>query len=225
MFILPIEQDNPCRTRPYAVWTLLAINVAVFVATAATDLVWLNMYGFRPANPSWTTLLFSMFLHAGFGHIAGNMFFLWMFGDNVEDVLRPPKFLAAYLLTGLAAAGVHALTTGRPEIPLVGASGAVSGVMGMYLVLYSYTRFDLHVFIWRWHLTTFTGSAVVALAVWLAEQTLLGLITSALGIVVVAFWAHVGGFAAGVVLAVLFGRTGFPARGSDRIDLRGRRFD
>jgi membrane associated rhomboid family serine protease len=225
MFILPIEQDNPCRNRPYTVWALVAINVAVFVSTVATDFVWLSTYGFRATNPSWTTLVFSMFLHAGFGHIAGNMFFLWMFGDNVEDVLGPPKFLAAYFLTGLAAAAVHALTTGRPDVPLVGASGAVSGVMGMYLVLDSYTRFDLHVFIWRWHVTTFTGSALVALAVWLAEQTLLGLLTAALGIAVVAFWAHVAGFAAGVVFGVLFGRTGFPTRASERVDLRGRRFD
>lgn len=225
MVILPIERDNPCRNRPYAVWALLSINVAVFVGTLASDFGWLNTYGFRSANPSWATLLFSMFLHAGFGHIAGNMFFLWMFGDNVEDVLRPAKFLAAYILTGLAAAGVHALTTSRPDVPLVGASGAVSGVMGMYLVLYSYTRFDLHVIIWRWHVTTFTGSAVVALGVWLAEQAVLGLATSALGLVVVAFWAHVGGFAAGVVAGVLFGRIGFPARSADRINLRGRRFE
>lgn len=225
VFILPIERDNPCRNRPYAVWALLAINVAVFIATMAGNHGWLDTYGFRPANPSWSTLVASMFLHTGFGHIGGNMLFLWLFGDNVEDVLRPTKFVAAYLLTGMAAAGLHALTTGRPDVPLVGASGAVSGVMGMYLVLFSSTRFDLHVFIFRWHVTTFTGSAFFALGVWVAEQTLLGLATSALGGISVAFWAHVGGFAAGIVAGVLFGRMGFPVRRLDRIDLRGRRFD
>lgn len=225
MFILPIERDNPCRNRPYAVWALLAVNIVVFIAMLAGDAAWPESYGFRPASPSWSTLVFSMFLHAGVGHLAGNMFFLWMFGDNVEDIMRPVKFLAAYLLTGAAAVGVHALTTGRPDVPLVGASGAVSGVMGMYLVLFAHTRFDLHVFIRRWHVTTFSGSAVVALCVWLAEQTLLALATTALGIVAVAFWAHVGGFAAGVVAGVLFGRMGFPVSAPDRIDLRGRRFE
>ena len=225
VFILPIEHDNPTRHRPFTVWTLVALNVIAFIASmsAAGDVF--ATYGFRASEPSTLTALTSMFLHAGPWHLLGNMFFLWMFGDNVEDIMGAPKFVTSYFLTGLAAVWLHSVTTSTPAIPLVGASGAVSGVMGMYLVLQPHTRFDLHFILVRWSVKTIQASGLVATAVWFGEQLLLAALTSFAGVAVpIAFWAHVGGFLAGLLAGVLFGRLAIPPS-SDRVSLNDRRFD
>ena len=226
MFIVPIEQDNASRRRPYAVWFLLLANVGAAIALASLPLgEVVSQYGFRTSDPTVLTALTSMFVHAGFWHLVGNMWFLWMFGDNVEELMGSLKFVPAYFLAGLAALGAHMLTTARPDVPLVGASGAISGVVGMYFVLQPDARFDLHLVLWRWVVKTFAASAFVATGVWFLEQLLFALISSATGLALtVAFWAHVGGFTAGVASGIVLGKLAVPPR-SDRIDIARRRFD
>jgi membrane associated rhomboid family serine protease len=153
----------------------------------------------------------SMFLHGSWMHILGNMWFLWIFGDNVEDSMGRGRFVIFYLLTGVAAALVQVALTPSSPVPMVGASGAISGVMGGYIVLYPRVRVFLLVPI-GFFLTSIATPAWVMLAYWLAIQfvsglTVLGRETSG----GVAFWAHFGGFVAGVVLIKLFARSDYVA--------------
>lgn len=209
MFLLPIEEHNPRRNPSYAVWFLIAANVGAFMLAGISgfDQV-LQDYGFRPAAPSIQTVVSSMFLHAGPWHLISNMFFLLMFGDNVEDMTGAVKFLLAYLLAGVAAGEMYAFTADRPEATLVGASGAVSGVVGMYLVLFPRVSFHTHVILLWFRLGGFRSSAAVATGSWFGQQLLLAGLSSWIGspILGVAFWAHVGGFGAGIVLGFMFGR-------------------
>jgi membrane associated rhomboid family serine protease len=149
-------------------------------------------------------LVTSMFLHGGWMHLLGNMWFLWLFGNNVEDSMTRPRYVAFYLISGLAAAFLQVFADPGSNIPMVGASGAISGVMGAYLILFPkvkvYTLVPLGFFI-----TTFALPAWVMLLYWMGLQ-LLGGFTSIGGEGGVAFWAHVGGFIAGVVGAKLFAR-------------------
>lgn len=209
VFLLPLEQENPCRRPPYVVWILVAANIVVFAAAAAlaSDDI-LKQYGSTPSAPSIDTLFTSMFLHAGVLHLLGNMFFLYMFGDNVEDATGHVRFVIAYLLCGIGATALHSLMTHHPDIPLVGASGAVSGVMGMYLVLHPRAEFETHVVVLRWSVGRFKSSALVATSAWFAYQLLFALLSSWVGVAIfgIAFWGHVGGFVTGLLLAFVLGR-------------------
>jgi len=149
-------------------------------------------------------LFTSMFLHGGWMHLIGNMWFLWIFGNNVEDSMGRLRFIAFYLITGLAAAAGQVITSPDSIIPMVGASGAISGVMGAYLVLYPrvkvYALVPIFIFF-----TTIALPAWAMLGYWFALQLFSGLFSSGeMG--GVAFWAHIGGFVAGVVLIKLFAR-------------------
>jgi membrane associated rhomboid family serine protease len=139
------------------------------------------------------------------------MFFLFTFGDNVEDMTGPVKFLLAYLLAGWFATAAHAFTTSHPHVPLVGASGAVSGVVGMYLILFPRAPFHTHVVLGWWRLGGFRSKAAVATGAWFGQQVLLASLSSWTGSAVLgtAFWAHAGGFCAGIVLGLLFGKLVF----------------
>lgn len=152
---------------------------------------------------TWYTPLTSMFLHGSWFHLIGNMWFLWVFGNNVEDSMGRPRFIAFYLLCGLAAAAAQALTDPTSIIPMVGASGAIGGVMGAYIILYPRVRVHMLVFL-GFYVTTIAVPAFVMLGYWFLLQLLSGL--PALGDKEggVAFWAHVGGFVAGAVLILLF---------------------
>lgn len=153
---------------------------------------------------SLQNILTSMFLHGGWMHLLGNMWFLWLFGNNVEDAMTRPRFIAFYLLTGLAAALAQVAAEPASIIPMVGASGAISGVMGAYLVLYPtarvYTLLPLGFFA-----TTIALPAWGMLIYWAFLQFAGGLVAVE-GKGGVAFWAHLGGFLAGVVLVKLFSR-------------------
>jgi membrane associated rhomboid family serine protease len=147
-----------------------------------------------------------MFLHGSWMHLLGNMWFLWLFGNNIEDAMTRPRFIVFYLLCGLAAAGLQVFASPDSAIPMVGASGAISGVMGAYLVLFPrvrvYTVIPLGFF-----LQTFALPAWAMLLYWAALQLLGGLGGGEPGGGGVAFWAHVGGFLAGVALVKLFTRS------------------
>src|SRR6478752_10889164 len=150
---------------------------------------------------SWFTLLTSMFLHGGWFHLIGNMWFLWVFGNNVEDSMGRVRYLVFYLLCGLAAAGSQTLVNPGSAIPMVGASGAISGVMGAYIVLYPRVRVHMLVFLFVF-VTRIVVPAYLMLGYWFLLQLLGG--SAAQGEGGVAFWAHVGGFIAGAALISVF---------------------
>jgi membrane associated rhomboid family serine protease len=153
--------------------------------------------------PSWYTPVTSMFMHGGWFHLIGNMWFLWIFGNNVEDSMGHVRFIAFYLLCGLAAAALQTITDPASIVPMVGASGAIGGVMGAYVLLYP--RVNVHMLLFLgFYATTIAVPAVFMLGYWFVLQLLSG--WSSLGAEGggVAFWAHVGGFVAGAVLVLLF---------------------
>jgi membrane associated rhomboid family serine protease len=146
-----------------------------------------------------------MFMHGGWFHILGNMWFLWVFGDNVEDAMGPVRYVIFYLLCGLAAAAAQVATDPASTIPMVGASGAIGGVMGGYARLYPRARIETLVPL-GFYFTTFAVPAYVMLGYWFLIQILGGIPALAGAGGGVAFWAHVGGFAAGVILVGPFRR-------------------
>ncbi len=159
------------------------------------------------AVPAWATLLTCMFLHGGWMHFLGNMWFLYIFGDNVEDRFGHWGYLVMYLATGIAAGASHLLTNAASPIPTIGASGAIAGVMGAYALLYPHSRvlavLPIVVF-----LQTFVIPAPVFLGIWFLMQMLNGLSASELS-TGVAWWAHIGGFVAGATVAVWVRRSGY----------------
>ncbi|HXL07306.1 MAG TPA: rhomboid family intramembrane serine protease [Gemmatimonadales bacterium] len=156
------------------------------------------------AQPHWWTVLTSMFLHSGWLHIIGNMWFLWVFGNNIEDSMGHARFVVFFLLCGAAAAAAQIVSDPASPIPMVGASGAISGVMGAYILLYPRVR--VHTIVWLgFFVTTVALPAYVMLGYWFVLQLLLGAagaLSRAQG--GVAVWAHVGGFLAGMALIKLF---------------------
>lgn len=148
-------------------------------------------------------LITSMFLHGSWMHLLGNMWFLWLFGNNIEDSMSRPRFVAFYLICGLAAAGLQVVANAGSVIPMVGASGAISGVMGAYLVLYPRVRVYTLVPL-GFYSTTMALPAWVMLLYWAALQLFSGVGSIGREGGGVAFWAHIGGFIAGVVLIKLF---------------------
>ena len=159
----------------------------------------------QPLN--WLTPITSMFLHGSWGHILGNALFLWVFGNNIEDSMGPVRFLGFYLLCGILAAAAHVVAAPTSPVPTVGASGAISGVMGAYLVLYTHARVNILFFLFIF-IRVVPLPAWVALLWWFGWQVISGLpqlspmrpdVSGG-----VAFWAHIGGFLAGMVLVKLF---------------------
>ena len=161
-------------------------------------------------GPQVSHLVTSMFLHGSWMHLLGNMWFLWLFGNNVEDAMGRPRFIVFYLLCGLAAAIAQVVTKPDSAIPMVGASGAISGVMGGYLVLYPHVRVFALVPI-GFILTSVALPAWMMLVYWLLIQFVSGLAAFGGDVGGVAFWAHVGGFVTGVVLVKLFARSDYLA--------------
>jgi membrane associated rhomboid family serine protease len=155
------------------------------------------------ATSAWYTPLTSMFMHGGWFHLIGNMWFLWIFGNNVEDSMGHARFVVFYLLCGLAAAALQTATNPNSIIPMVGASGAIGGVMGAYVLLYP--RVHVHMLIvLGFYATTIAVPAIFMLGYWFLVQFVSGWTSIGAEGGGVAFWAHVGGFGAGAVLVLLF---------------------
>lgn len=215
--MFPIRDHNPSSRRPWVTWVLIAANLALYLATLpATDAggqLWagLALYPLAVLNGEQLAgLLTHMFLHAGLLHLGGNMLFLWIFGDNLEDQMGRLPFLGFYLGAGLVAAAAQILADPQSPIPMVGASGAIAGVMGGYLLMFPRARVDV-VAIFIVFFKVFTVPAWLMLGAWFGLQMFGGL-AAASGQGGVAYWAHAGGFAAGVLLAIpLFLRRGGPA--------------
>ncbi len=212
--MIPIRDGIPTRETPVVNYLLIAANVLVFLwmflmpETALETMV--NKYAMVPAHfadgvtlADVMTIFTSMFMHAGLAHIGGNMIYLWIFGDNVEDRLGHFRYPMFYLVGGVVASLTHLATNWGSELPTVGASGAIAAVLGAYLVLFPGSRIETWVPLGRfYHLTVLP--AVVVLGLWFVLQLFEGV--AALGgadVGGVAFWAHVGGFVAGMVMAKL----------------------
>jgi membrane associated rhomboid family serine protease len=210
--MIPLRDVIPSRTTPGVTVTLITLNILVYLfGLLLSDRgreAFLVGFGLVPAYFSLINVFTAMFVHGGLAHLGGNMLFLWIFGDNVEDRLGHVRFLAFYLLCGIAAAIAQTVLQPDSIVPMVGASGAIAGVMGAYLVLYPHSRvlmlFPFPVFL-------FELPAVVFLVIWFVVQFLNGI--SQLPLLEqnaisggVAFWAHVMGFVAGLILVVLMRR-------------------
>lgn len=208
--MLPIRDHNPSRRIPYVTYGLIAINIAVFIwqfsmpgGERAANQFLVN-YAFWPQNPvtgqSMTGFYTHMFLHGGFMHLAGNMLFLWIYGDNMEDELGHVPFAVFYYVSGLAAAYLQYLPAPNSQIPMVGASGAIAGIMGGYLLMFPKARIDIFVFLIIF-IRIIPVPAFIVLGLWMALQVLNGLGSDVNG-GGTAYWAHVGGFIAGFILTI-----------------------
>ncbi|HTZ35568.1 MAG TPA: rhomboid family intramembrane serine protease [Stellaceae bacterium] len=211
-FLLPLYDDNPTTRAPIVTCALIAICCLVFLWQLGQNAHVVDYsYGFVPAVlfhtarlpqalavlPPWATIFTSMFLHGGWLHIGGNMLFLWIFGNNIEDVLGHFRYLLLYLVSGVVAALCQALADPGSTLPMIGASGAIAGVLGAYLLLYPQANVHVLVLIVIL-LRIVTVPAWILLGLWFAAQLLSGLLSGSGG--GVAFWAHVGGFATGIAL-------------------------
>lgn len=225
--MFPIRDDNPTFLTPYATGVIIILNVLAWIllqglggepalsgSVCSLGLIPAELLQFASAGAGlpeticargggWYTVFTSMFMHGGWLHIIGNMWFLWIFGNNVEDAMGHVRFVVFYLLCGLGAAGLQIASDPESAIPMVGASGAIGGVMGAYVLLYPRVHVHLLIIL-GFYVTTFAVPAVFMLGYWLLLQLLGGF--SSLGAQGggVAFWAHIGGFVAGAALIPLF---------------------
>lgn len=222
--MFPIRDDNPQIKTPYATYGIVLLNIAAWI--------FLQAFGREPGlsgsvcnfglipgellqratvgtgmcvigDPSWHTTVTSMFMHGSWMHILGNMWFLWIFGDNVEDAMGSIRFVFFYLLCGLVAAAAQVAVDPASSIPMVGASGAIGGVMGAYILLYPRVRVHL-LLILVFYVSTFAVPAWLMLGYWLLLQVLSGVTTFGVQGGGVAFWAHIGGFVGGALLIFVF---------------------
>jgi len=202
--VIPLRDVIPTRSTPVVTITLIVINTLVFLyqwslgQRAGTAFIF--DWGLIPADFTWPTVFTSMFLHGGLLHAGGNMLYLWIFGDNVEDRLGRVRFVAFYLLCGVAAALAQTYISPASRVPMVGASGAIAGVMGAYFVMYPHSRIVTLIPII--FIQIVEVPAIFFLGIWFLMQFLSGVgsITQVqAGSGGVAFWAHIAGFATGVV--------------------------
>jgi membrane associated rhomboid family serine protease len=215
--MIPIRDENPTRRKPVVTVILIALNCAVFLyqvtrpveaqqrvvyTFGAIPLLLTRDFNLLPQLPEhWLTLVTSMFLHGGFLHLAGNMLYLWIFGNNIEDYLGRPRFILFYLVCGLVAAVTHALSDVTSPVPMVGASGAISGLLGAYMMLYPRAR--VIVLVWFFFIIRFVAvPAFVVLGLWFVMQ-LSGVLGASGGI---AWFAHIGGFVFGLLTIRGLGR-------------------
>jgi membrane associated rhomboid family serine protease len=228
--MFPYRDDNPTLATPVATYLLIAANVAAWIlvqnmgaepglsrSVCELGLIPGEFLGRLPEGfsiplsptssclmgeqPTWYTPVTSMFLHGGWFHLLGNMWFLWVFGNNVEDSMGRVRYLMFYILSGLAAAAAQTLANPSSPIPMVGASGAISGVMGAYIVLYPRVRVHMLVFL-AIFITRIVVPAYLMLGYWFLIQLIGGGLSGEEG--GVAFWAHAGGFIAGAMLIQFF---------------------
>jgi membrane associated rhomboid family serine protease len=218
--MIPLHDDNPTRTVSVVTILIIATNVLAFLyeislpspahvkAFFADFALVPAVLSHAPSPAAYQTIFTSMFLHGHWPHLLGNMLYLWIFGNNIEDAVGHFGFIVFYLLCGVGAAAAQVVVAPDSTVPMIGASGAVSGVLGAYLLLFPRARvlvlFPIWIF-WR----VFYVPAIVVLALWFVLQLLSGL--AVLGVNItggIAFWAHIGGFVSGLVLILLFKKRG-----------------
>lgn len=216
--MIPLRDENPTSTTPLVVYGLIAANVLIYLYNgplrpgvhnplAGFELVPYELTTGRDVGPvtpitPWLTIFTSAFMHANWLHIAGNMLYLWIFGNNVEDTFGHFKFLLFYLLSGVGAALLQVLVAPFSTIPMVGASGAIAGVLGAYLILFPHARIITLTFFFFVQLVEYPASIVLGLWILIQIISLSGMDAAAGG---VAYAAHVGGFITGVFITYLLG--------------------
>ena len=223
--MIPLHDDNPTERFPFVTMTVIIMCVGIYLYQGSlpgpSEETFVFHYGAVPALvfghatlpddiptpvPSGMTLVTSMFLHAGWMHLLGNMLYLWIFGNNVEDVMGHGRFVLFYLLCGVLAALSHAVTDPSSPIPMVGASGAISAVLGAYLLLFP----RAHVLVLMPGLGLTRVAAAIVLGMWFVMQLISGGMSIGTTGGGVAFFAHIGGFVAGMTLIGLFKRPEVP---------------
>ena len=224
--MIPLRDSNPRRTVPYITYALVALNVLAFLGEVSLGQNLeraLFTVAFIPARVwiagNWIgdllTIVISMFLHGGLLHIGSNMLYLWIFGDNIEDRLGHGRYLIFYLACGFVATLAHALFSPGSRIPAIGASGAIAGVLGAYLILFPHARV-LTVIPIFFFITLRELPAVILLGLWFVLQLFSGVgslgVTDAQDLGGVAYFAHIGGFVAGLVLIAVLGGLRAPRR-------------
>ncbi len=203
--MFPLSDVIPSRTRPVVTISLMALNTLMFLYQLQLDDVALQRLvydlGVVPASLAYSDLVTSMFLHGDFLHFIGNMVFLWIFGDNIEDRVGHGGFVLFYIGTGAIAALAQVFANPDSIVPMIGASGAIAGVMGAYFVLYPHSRILTAVFLVLF-LDIIEIPAIFFLGVWFLLQVVHGSMSSGVDGGGVAFWAHAGGFAAGLSIGL-----------------------
>jgi membrane associated rhomboid family serine protease len=210
--VIPLRDVIPSRTTPFVTVTIIILNAIVFLyqVTLPEPLQkqFVLSFALIPADFSWLNVFTSMFMHGGWMHILGNMLYLWIFGDNVEDRFGHGRFIVFYLLCGMAAAFAQTAVNLDSNIPMVGASGAIAGVLGAYLIMFPQSRvLTLIPLFIIWEIVEIP--AVIVLGIWFVLQLLSGVgsLASAETGGGVAFWAHIAGFVCGMALVPLFRRS------------------
>ena len=210
--MFPYKDDNPSISFPWVTCSIISLNTVIFFASVSGGFERFELivygWGFIPYDlfhgANFYTLFMSMFIHGSFGHLLGNMWMLWIFGDNIEDRMKNPlMFIGFYLIAGLIAALAHGVVSTNSTIPCVGASGAISGVMGAYLILYPYAKIRM-LFIFFFYFKTFKIPALIFLVLWIVGQVYDAFHTLGIEGAGIAFFAHIGGFFAGIILIKLF---------------------
>ncbi|ALF55849.1 peptidase S54 [Nostoc piscinale CENA21] len=218
--MFPLYDENPTRITPYFTYGLIGMNVLVFLHEVSLSNAQLNLflreYAVVPReltynfSGEWITLITSQFLHGGWWHLISNMVFLWVFGNNIEDRLGHFKYLVFYLACGALAALCQWVIGIESPIPSLGASGAISGVLGAYLIRFPHARITTLIFL-GFFVTTISVPALVVIGIFFVQNVISGLasLQAAANMSVqtggVAYWAHIGGFVFGIILAPLFG--------------------
>lgn len=218
--MIPLHDDNPTELKPVVTITFIVACVVVFLwqlslgsggqkAVYALGVIPSVLFGYErlppelAVIPAWATAFTSMFMHGGWMHLIGNMLYLWIFGNNVEDAMGHQRFVIFYAACGLAAVGLHAAMDAHSNVPLIGASGAISGVLGAYLLLYPRARVLVAIPLGFIIHTTRLPAAWV-LGFWFVLQLINSLLSAGAQGGGVAFGAHVGGFLAGMLLIPFF---------------------
>ncbi len=207
--MIPLRDTQPSYTFPFVTVAIIALNVLAFLYEFTMDPYEFNFFiahhGVIPARLQWVDVLTSIFLHGGWLHLIGNMWFLWIYGDNVEDILGHAQYLVFYLLCGLAATMVHVVFNADSSAPTIGASGAIAGVMGAYVVKFPHSKITTLVLVVVF-ITTMEIPAYLILLYWFVIQFFSGVGSmghSHLSQGGVAWFAHIGGFLAGVALILV----------------------
>lgn len=205
MFCLPVPKDKYQTSTPWFIRAICIVDAVLLLPYYATNkAAFFAHYAFTPAHPSYLTVFSALFLHAGFLHYAGNMWFLWIFGQKVEHVLGTFRFAILYLCCGIGGQLLYLLFNLHSPLPLVGASGAISGIAGFYFFVFPKERFDLHLYLGWWRIKTLDATTRSAVGAWIGEQFLLALLTQVTQFSSVAFWAHIGGFAVGTTAGLAY---------------------
>jgi membrane associated rhomboid family serine protease len=219
--MFPLKDDNPTAITPIITWMLIALNVLIFFYQVSLgpggEQLFVYQYGAIPAVitgaqhlpakmvavPPLVSVFTSMFLHGGWLHLMGNMWFLWIFGNNIEEAMGGLRYLLFYLVCGFTASVSHIFANADSTTPTIGASGAISGVLGAYLMLYPRARVLTLIFLGFFVRLLWIPAGFV-LGIWFLIQLWSGSMESPQNASGVAFWAHVGGFVAGILLVGLF---------------------